>query len=66
MFSERNFPRNCDPKNNAVLYLDKEDWSPAGDEPYGFIGWPGFATVGRWKDKLPAGNYKLIIVNQAY
>ena len=65
MYSSRHFPRNCNPKNNAVLYF-KDSSGGAVGERYAFIGRQGFATVGEKLKDTPAGSYKLVIVNQGY
>lgn len=36
------------------------------NQKYSFIGRQGFGSVGKYHEKLPAGNYKLTIVNQGY
>ena len=70
MYSERHYPRaaKCDPKNSVVLYF--EDSAGTAVEPdrmsYGYMGWKGFATMGKFAAKLPAGEYTISVVNQNY
>lgn len=65
MYSSRHFPRNCNPKNNAVLYF-KDSANKQVGERYSFIGRQGFGTVGEMVHEVPAGKYTLIVVNQGY
>lgn len=43
-YSDRNFPRTCNPENNSVLYMYGPDNKMVGT--YGFIGWRGFGFAG--------------------
>jgi len=63
-YSNRNFPRTCDPGNNAVVYLMDKSYNMIGS--YGFVGARGFGFVGKTGQKLPAGDYIIYLVNQAY
>ena len=63
-YSDRNYPRTCDPSNNSVIYLMDKSYNSVGS--YGFIGWSGMGFVGKPGEKLPAGDYLVYIVNQGY
>lgn len=64
-YSNRNYPRTCNPGNNYVIYLYDSAGKRVGS--YGFIGWSGFGTLGSLKgNKLAKGTYKLMLVNQSY
>lgn len=69
-FSERHYPRtdDCNPNNNVVLYLYNDatgEW--LGNPDYAFVGWKGYGTIAAsWTDKLPAGDYTLLVVNQGF
>ena len=69
MFSSRNFPRDykCNPKNSVFLYLeDKNGKSVELFSKYGYLGGFGFTTRGKLADKLPKGEYRLIVNNYKY
>lgn len=63
-YSNRNYPRTCNPKNNYVLYLYDANQKQVGS--YGFIGWTGFGFQGNLGKKLPKGKYTLYLINQSY
>jgi len=63
-YSDRNFPRTCEPNNNYVLYLFDSSGERVGE--YAFIGWSGWGFVGKAGKKLPKGTYELQLVNQVY
>lgn len=64
MHSRRHFPRtsDCQPNNNAVLYLMDSNWNIIDDQ-YGVIGDSGFQTIGSLDNELPAGDYILYLSN---
>lgn len=66
MFAPRNYPRatKCVPKNNVVLYFEKNGRPIEKLKPYTFISWWGFGTTGKLAGKLPKGNYEFWIINQ--
>jgi len=63
-YSNRNYPRTCNPGNNYVLYLFDPNNKRIGT--YAYIGHYGFATSGPLGEKLPKGDYTLYVVNQSY
>jgi hypothetical protein len=44
-YSDRNYPRTCNPNNNYVLYLYDSSNQMVGS--YGFIGWAGWGFNGK-------------------
>lgn len=69
-YSGRNFPRasKCKPKHNAYIELrDANNKALSSDgSRYSFIsGQTGWGLRGLLHEKLPAGKYKLVIINQA-
>jgi len=63
-YSNRNFPRTCDPNNNSVVYLFDKSYNMIGS--YGYIGTSGMGFLGSPGKKLPAGDYIVYVVNQGY
>lgn len=69
MYSNRHFPRasKCNPNNRVIVKLnDKNGRSVNMFSSYSYLGHRGYATVGKLKDKLPAGEYTLRITNYNY
>ena len=68
-YSPRNYPRDSkcqQTRPSTVLYFEHPDGTPVeATQPYVFISWYGFANVGKLEGDLPAGKYKLWIINQA-
>lgn len=63
-YSDRNYPRTCNPNNNYVIYLYNSAGNRVGN--YGFIGWAGWGFNGLMGQKLPAGTYTAWLINQSY
>lgn len=63
---ERNVPRGaCTPKHEVVVYFTDSNGKVAGNIKYGWTGNLGLSAVGTFDGStLPAGTYKLKLVNQ--
>jgi len=63
-WSNRNYPRSCNPGNNYVMYLFDSNNKRVGT--YAYIGRSGFAMSGNVGEKMPKGDYTVLLVNQSY
>lgn len=65
IYSPRNYPRNarCKPNDNIVLYFRNKDGSNVGDA-YAGLWQVGTKSLGKFKEKTPAGDYVIKVVNQ--
>jgi len=63
-WANRNYPRNCNPGNNNVMYLFDSNNKRVGS--YAFVGWSGFGMTGKVGEKMPKGDYTVYLVNQSY
>jgi len=63
-WSNRNYPRNCNPGNNYVMYLFDSNMKRVGS--YAFIGARGFGMSGKLGEKMPKGDYTVYLINQSY
>jgi len=63
-FAHRNYPRNCNPGSNYVMYFFDGNNKKIGS--HSWIGMSGFAMKGKVGEKMPKGDYTIYLINCSY